>query len=206
MPRKRLTRKRVLQAAVRIVDAEGLSALSMRRLGHEVGVEAMSLYRHVANKADLLDGIHGAILEEMRIPAPRGPWQARLRALAMAFREVLVAHPNALPVFATRPAVAATSLRSVELTLQVLEGAGFKPAEQVYALQSLASYVVGLTMLQYGLVDEQYTEVAYSSLPAEEFPRLAALAVHLEETDLEQEFAFGLDALLAGLKAKARKR
>src|SRR3954454_24006069 len=91
-----LTRDRVLRAAVDVVDREGLGALSMRRLGQELGVEAMSLYRYVPSKADLLDGVYGAILADIVVPKKAAAeWRKTARAYARAFRKALVAHPNA---------------------------------------------------------------------------------------------------------------
>src|SRR5258706_5684902 len=106
-----LSRERVLEAALQIVDREGLEAISMRRLGDALGVEAMSLYNHVPNKAAVLDGVFERVLAELPVLKPgRKSWRAVLKAQALALRDVLAAHPNALPLFATRPAVTEASL------------------------------------------------------------------------------------------------
>src|SRR5687767_13509300 len=99
-PKQPLTRERVLAAAVRIVDREGLEALTMRRLGEALGVEAMSLYRHVPGRGALLDGIHETILSELPDPPRIADWMDAVLAQARAYREVLTAHPNALVLFA----------------------------------------------------------------------------------------------------------
>src|SRR5262245_24793657 len=127
MARAGLTRDKVLERAVQLVDEEGLDALSMRRLGEALGVQAMSLYRHVSDKADLLDGVHGAILAAVPVPARRGPWATRARALARSVREALRAHPRALVLFATRPAVVPASLALFEEALAIVSESGLDP-------------------------------------------------------------------------------
>ena len=203
--RATITRAKVLEAALRLVDGQGLKALSMRRLGQELGVEAMSLYRHVSSKADVLDGIHGAILAEMELPPLRGSWSTRLGSLAHAFRRVLCAHPNALPVFASRPAML-PSLKHVEAVLGVLESAGFDRLSQLQALHTVVAYVVGSAFLQLGLVEDQESRLALGDLSGADLPHLAAAAPLLEGYDEEAEFTFGLDLLVRGLEARARRR
>jgi AcrR family transcriptional regulator len=198
---KGLSRERVLEAAVRLVDERGLEGLTMRALGRALGVEAMSLYRHVGGKADLLDGIQGAILAEMEVPPQQGPWRERLRSLCLAFRQVLLSHPRALGVFNSRPAVAPSSLEHTEAVLEVLASAGFSPEEQLYALHGLVGLIVGLTGLQLGLVEREEAEVDYAAL-ADAHPRLSE-AGRLE-VDGEEELAFALDAFLRGLEARRR--
>jgi AcrR family transcriptional regulator len=200
-----LTRDRVLRAAVDVVDREGMDALSMRRLGEELGVEAMSLYRYVPSKADLLDGIHEAILAEVVVPKGGRDWTKTARAYARAFRAALVAHPNALSVFATRPAVTASSLRHVEVGLAVLRGAGFSVDVAVSAFQVLVTFVVGHTLSSHAPArEEERSSPAYRDLDPTEFPSLLEAAEVLRERDLDQEFEFGLDVVLVGLASKLR--
>lgn len=197
MSRGQLTRDKVLRAAVELVDEQGLEGLSMRRLGERLGVEAMSLYHHVRDKQDLLNGVHGAILEEVERPPARGTWRQRLRALGLSFRAVLGRHRRALPLFATRPAVAPSSLRAVEDCLAILAEAGFAPREQLRAFHGLVGFVVGISLLHYGFEDAAYGEF---SLDPSELPHLGR-ALSALDWDQEGEFAFGLDAFLAGLEA-----
>jgi len=123
--REALSRERILRTALDLVDREGLEAISMRRVGEELGVEAMSLYNHVANKAAILDGIFETVLAELRAPKRSPTWQAALGDRARALRAILRAHPNALPIFATRPAVTPASIAHVEAVLAALRDAGF---------------------------------------------------------------------------------
>src|SRR5687768_13119695 len=154
-PKKPLTRERVLAAAVRIVDKEGLEALTMRRLGHALGVEAMSLYRHVPGRAALLDGIHETILGELPDPPRIANWIDAIRTQARAFRAVLTAHPNALVLFATRPAVTPPSLRHVDHGLSILRRAGFSIREAMSAFQTIVTFIVGHVLSTHAVVQEE---------------------------------------------------
>jgi AcrR family transcriptional regulator len=188
---------------VAVIDREGMGALSMRRLGLEVGVEAMSLYRYVPSKADLLDGIHGTILDEVVIPSARGPWTKLVRAYARGFRKALVAHPNALSLFATRPAVSTASLRHVEIGLRLLRAAGFGVDEAVSAFQIIVTFVVGHTLSTHAPASEDERSVpAYRDLSPTEFPTVLEAAGALADHDVEQEFELGLEVLLAGLAGR----
>jgi TetR/AcrR family transcriptional regulator, tetracycline repressor protein len=201
--RETLTRDRVLRAAVDVVDQEGMEALSMRRLGQELGVEAMSLYRYVPSKADLLDGIYGMILEDIVVPRAAGDWKRTARAYARAFRKALTAHPNTLSLFATRPAVTPASLRHVESGLALLRGVGFDTEDAVSAFQVLVTFVVGHTLSSHAPArEDERSTPAYRDLDPAEFPALLEAAATLADRDLDQEFEFGLDVVLAGLSAK----
>src|SRR5262245_4902557 len=125
--RKPLTRDAILDAAIELLDRDGMTGLSMRRLGTAVGVEAMSLYHHIPNKEALLDGIHERILLTLDAPPHARTWQAFVRHQALALHRALLAHPNAIPLFATRPAATTASVQRLERYLEVLSRAGFKP-------------------------------------------------------------------------------
>jgi AcrR family transcriptional regulator len=202
--REPLSRERILQTAVAIVDREGLDALSMRRVGAELGVEAMSLYNHVGNKAALLDGVLETILDELPPLAKRRAWRATLRERGRALRDVLRAHPHALPLFATRPAVTPASLEHLESALGVLREAGFSPRDALSAFQVLYALVVGHTLGAYG-VSREASVPDYRALDETAFPRVREAARALSEHDAERELDLGLDALLAGLEARLAK-
>src|SRR4051812_32385650 len=108
-----LTRERVCAEALALVDEEGLEALSMRRLGARLGVEAMSLYRHVRDKADLLDALHAAVLGGLQAELHKGDWRELLNNLARALRKALLSHPHVVPLFATRPVRAPEALTPI---------------------------------------------------------------------------------------------
>jgi AcrR family transcriptional regulator len=196
-----LSRERILQAGLAIVDRDGLDAVSMRRLGDELSVEAMSLYNHVANKAAILDGIFETILAELPTVTSSGDWRQTAKDQARALRAVLRAHPNALPVFATRPAVTLASIARVEAFLGVLVRAGFSLPDALRALQVLSAYVVGHTIASYvpRRPDEE-SRPAYDRLSRVQFPYVREMARLLPRHDVEEEFEFGMDALIGGLE------
>jgi AcrR family transcriptional regulator len=199
----KLDREQILAATVALIDEHGLEALSMRRLGQELGVEAMSLYRHTANKSQLLDGVHETILDSMVIPELCGDWQLDLRALAGAFYNVLQAHPKAISLFATRPATTPKTLRHVERILEVLTHAGFDLSSSIQAFQLVFTYVVGHAQYYQATMSQPETpDVRYHLLPREEFPLLSQLQPVLADSLARQEFTFGLDVMLLGLQAK----
>ena len=144
--REALSRERILQAALLIVDGEGLEAISMRRVGEALGVEAMSLYNHVASKAAILDGIFETILDELPAPEKTSSWREALRDRALGLRAVLMAHPKALPLFATRPAVTPASIAHLEAVFEVLRGAGFSAKDALGVLHVISAYVIGHTL------------------------------------------------------------
>lgn len=205
--REALSRERILRTALAIVDREGLDAISMRRVGEELGVEAMSLYNHVPNKAAILDGIFETVLTELP-PAKRSlSWQAALRDRARALRSVLRAHPSALPIFTTRPAITPASIAHVEMVLDVLRSAGFSVDDSLSALQVLSAFVVGHTVASHAprRADED-SRPAYERLSEEQFPRVREAARLLAAHDVEKEFELGLEAMLSGLEKRLEGR
>ncbi|MCE9669860.1 TetR/AcrR family transcriptional regulator C-terminal domain-containing protein [Myxococcus stipitatus] len=202
-----LSRERILRAALGIVDEEGLEAISMRRLGQALGVEAMSLYNHVSNKAEILDGVFEAVLGELSPAKRESSWQAFLRERARALRSVLRAHPNALPLFATRPAVTPASIAHVEAVLEALRGGGFGIDESLSALQVLVAFVVGHTVATSATPKpDEASAPAYHQLDPTAFPRVREAASSLASHDVDAEFEFGLEALVAGLEAGRKRR
>ena len=188
----------ILAAAIELVDRDGLDALTMRRLAERLGVEAMSLYGYVRNKADLLDGIHDALLGQMTPTLDGGDPTEDIRRIARAFREVLRAHPNALPIFATRPARGESSLRQVELGLSVLERMGMPPARALATFQVLFAFVVGHALYTFGKAADA-DEVDYASLP-DALAHVRSLPAVLQARDLDAEFELGLETFIAGMQ------
>jgi TetR/AcrR family transcriptional regulator, tetracycline repressor protein len=206
--RDALSRERILRAALAIVDREGLEAISMRRVGEALGVEAMSLYNHVANKAAILDGIFEIVLAELPAARPAPSWQAALRERARALRAALRAHPNVLPMFATRPAVTPAAIAHVEAVFEVLRRAGFSADDTVSVLQVLSAFIVGHTVAACApRRPDQDSHPAYDRLDDAQFPRVREAARLLLTHDVEQEFELGLDVMLSGLEIRlARQR
>jgi TetR/AcrR family transcriptional regulator, tetracycline repressor protein len=200
--RQPLSRRRVLEEAVRFVDREGLEALTMRKLGAELGVEAMSLYNHVPNKGALLDGMVEVLLGELEIPARSRDWEVRIREGYRAFRRLAHEHPNVFPLLVNRPPVTMDGVWLVEEVLQTLREAGFGREEALHTFRSLSSYTFGYAMAEIRgfALEPDGSRLGARRLSPEEFPNLYELGPQLERVDHDAEFEFGLDLLLSGLR------
>jgi AcrR family transcriptional regulator len=199
-PHQPLTRERVLEAALALLDREGLEAISMRRVGEALGVEAMSLYRYVPSKAALLDGLYEAVLSSLPEPPPSKTASAVLCERARALRAGFRAHPHALPLFASRPAVTQASIAHVEFVLEALDRCGFSPGDALRILHVTFAFVVGHGLASYApRRSDETSHPDYTVLGEDSFPRVRAAARALVQHDPEEEFEFGLAALLAGL-------
>jgi AcrR family transcriptional regulator len=211
--KKRLSRDVVLSAALELVDAEGLDALTMRRLGQELGRDPMSLYRYAANRAALLDGVTELVLNELAIIPEDPDWQAQLRRIAHDLRLLALRHPNVVPLLVTRPLSTPLglrplgTLRPLEQILSLLIDAGFKPRDALHVYRAYYGFLYGhiLNELQEFIVDPEENEallrLGLHRLPAREFPRLRALAPVLVDYDGAAELDHGLSILLSGLAA-----
>ncbi len=144
--RGRLNRERVLRAAVAVADAGGIESLTMRKLGVELGVEAMSLYNHVANKVDLLDGMIDCVFEEIELPTDGTDWRSAMRRRAISAREVLSRHPWATGLMESRTTPGPTTLRHHDTVIGVLRAAGFSIEMVAHAYSLLDSYIYGFAL------------------------------------------------------------
>jgi AcrR family transcriptional regulator len=208
-PRERLNRDRVLQAAIALADANGIESLTMRKLGLELGVEAMSLYNHVANKTDLLDGMIDAVFGEIGLP-PDGPeWRAVLRARAISVREALARHRWAIGLMESRATPGPATLRHHDAVIGVLRGAGFSVPMAAHAYSLLDSYIYGFALQEPALPFDTGEETAalaqaiMGRFASGEYPHLTELTVeHVMQPgyDYGDEFAYGLDLILDGLE------
>jgi len=204
----------VLTKALELVDAEGLEALTMRRLGQELGRDPMSLYRYAENRAALLDGVSELVLNQLRIHPEDPDWKAQLRRIAHNLRTLALQHPNVVPLLVTRPLSTPLglrplgTLRPLEQILSLLVAAGFQPADALHVYRAYYGFLYGhiLNELQEYVVDPEENEVllrlGLHRLPAKEFPRLRALAPALAEYDGGAELEQGLTILLSGLEAQ----
>lgn len=200
-----LTRERVLRAAIELADRAGIDAVSMRRLGAELGVEAMSLYNHVPNKSALLDGIVETVINDIDLPSDIRNWQACVREMARSYREAAHAHPNIVPLVATRPFNTIASLRPVEAGFEIFKEAGFDPETAVHAFRTLAGFVTGYTLAETGTFfgeAEGDGQLTLNDLPEDEFPRLREAGRFMRSTDHDVEFEFAIDVLITGLQSK----
>jgi AcrR family transcriptional regulator len=208
-PRLPLTRERVLATAVALADRGGIGSLSMRKLAQELGVEAMSLYHHVANKDDILDGLVDVVFSEIDLPSGEEGWRAAMRRRAISAREALRRHPWATGLMESRPTPGAANLRHHDAVLGVLRGAGFSVELAAHAYSLLDSYIYGFALQEASLpfhTPEEAAEVAQAIMaefPASEYPHLTEIAVdHVLQPgyDYGNEYLFGLDLILDGLE------
>src|ERR671918_2826532 len=175
--RRPLSRRRILEAAVRFVDREGLEALSMRKLGSELGVEAMSLYNHVPNKSALLDGMVEVLLGELEVPSEDEEWERRVREAYRAFRRLAHEHPNVFPLLVVRPPDTMDGIWLVEEFLKTLRGAGFAPETSLHAFRTLSSYASGYAIAEIRgfAMEPAGSRLGASTLPREDFPSIHEL-------------------------------
>lgn len=204
-----LSKKRVLRQALALADNEGIDALSMRRLGRELDAGAMSLYHHVSNKEELLDGMVDLVFAEIDLPDGRGDWQAAMRAIAVSAREVLARHRWAIPLMESRTTPGPANMRHREAVTASLRKAGFSVQMATHANWLLNSYVYGhalqeasLPFADAGELGDMIHEVFLPQLPPEEYPYLNESARGLLESDYDpaDEFNYGLDLILGALE------
>ncbi|MFJ5927708.1 TetR/AcrR family transcriptional regulator C-terminal domain-containing protein [Kitasatospora sp. NPDC092948] len=200
-----LSRQQILDAALGLVDRDGLKGLTMRSLGEELGVEAMTLYHYVPNKDALLDGLVEQVFTAAA-PAMDGSadWRAALRAYATALREGLLRHPAVLPLATSRPAVTPATLDDIEALLRLLTAGGFPLGRALHALNSLAVFVIGHATAESLIMvgaEEAGGADWLAALEAERYPLLIRAASEGVGTDDGERFAFALEALLLGFEA-----
>jgi AcrR family transcriptional regulator len=197
---------RILEAAIAIADDSGLEALSMRRLGQALGVEAMSLYNHHANKDAILDGMVARVLAEVELPGPGGDWEQELRRCAVSLHEALRRHPWACSLVMA-PASGAEALEArlhyIDALLRTLREGGFSAEQAYHAYHAIDGHVVGFTMWELGhtsALTDATVATAMRLVESGEFPYLLE---HGEQHELEHDvtgFEFGLDLIFDGLR------
>jgi len=201
-----LDRDRILAAALRLADRDGLDALTMRRLAADLDFEAMSLYHHVPGKAALLEGLAERVLAEVRLPrvAP-GDRPAAVRSVARALRANALAHPNAIPLLGALGLGSPAARRHVEDVLELLGSAGFAPRAAFTTFLLVRSYVLGYVLWEVRHAEARAAGIIPPTeatiLAAAGLPQLASIATFVIAFDNDAEFERGLDALVAGLDA-----
>lgn len=218
-PRVPLSKERVLRAAIALADADGIEALTMRKLAEELGVEAMSLYYHVANKEALLDGVVDSLLAEIEeelggfdVTNGESDWKQALRSRILAARTVLLRHRWAPGVIETRTSMTPTLLRYMDTLLGILIEGGFSSDLGHHAMHALGSRALGFNQELFAPDDTQQDDEDSSALLAEMATQLPYIVTMLEDVvhddpdstlgwcDDQAEFEFGLDLILDGLE------
>lgn len=204
-----LSHDRIINAAVALADEEGMEALSMRRLGQSLGVEAMSLYNHVAGKEALVDGMVDRVFTEIRVPSEGAPWVAEMRRYAFSKREALERHPWATGLLESRTSPGPENMRHHEALVGCLLNAGLTATEAVRVYVAIGSYVSGFAVLnvnapwENAAEQQEAMEAVVQSMPVNDYPNSTEVVLELMRTGYEHadEFEWGLDVLLDGLRA-----
>jgi AcrR family transcriptional regulator len=210
-----LTRERLLETALAMIDADGVDALSMRRLGHAVDRDPMRLYRYAESKSALLDAITELVLADFVVPtAVDGDWEPALREAAFNYRRIALAHPKVVPLLVTRPLSTPlglrppTTLRSLESLLDLFVSAGFDDRGALHAYRLFSGFLNGHVLNEVQELVEQPEEsdallrFGLHHLHRKEFPRMRALAPTLAGYDGTVELEMGLDIIIAGLRSQ----
>ncbi len=206
--RARLTRERVLRAAIAVADEAGIDSLTMRRLGEELGVGPMALYRHVANKDDLIDAIVDIVFVEIGPPSSAGDWKTTMRDRAIAVRDALIRHRWAIGLMESRARPGPANLAHHDAVIGCLRAADFDIAMAAHAYSVLDSYIYGFAATQLALpfTAADAGEVAESMLrpfSADAYPHLMEMLTdHVMQPgyDYADEFELGLELILGGLE------
>jgi AcrR family transcriptional regulator len=205
-----LSRERVLSSALAVADAQGLSGLTIRSLAGDLGVKPMSVYHHVANKEEILDGIVDAVFGEMEVPSDQGEWRTEMTRRARSARAALRRHPWAIGLMESRTNPGPATLRHHDASIGMLRAGGFSVVLTAHALALVDSYVYGFALQEAGLPFEGPDTAAdvagtmVEQFATGQYPHLVELAeqhVMRPGYDFGDEFEFGLELILDGLAA-----
>jgi AcrR family transcriptional regulator len=201
-----LSKERVLRSAIELADQGGIDSLSMRKLAHELGVEAMSLYHYVSSKDDILDGVVDMVVSEIELTSRDGGWKAAVRKSAISFHDALRRHPWATSLMMSGTGVSQARLRYMDALLRRLREAGFSANLTHHAYHALDSHIIGSTLWHAGYSSMKLPAdfgTTFIKELANEFPYLAEHAEqHIAKPKRKgvSEFEFGLDLILDGLE------
>jgi AcrR family transcriptional regulator len=213
--RETLSREEIVDAAVRVLDTDGLDALSMRRLGQELGAGATSLYWHVRNKDELLDlvldRLVGEIVDEVSLAAP-ADWRVVAGDVARAFRRVLVRHRHITPLLGVRQAVGPNALRGLDMLVGRLSATGFTPGEAFIAGNAVINWAAGFAVFECrsplgpGATAEEQArygreyDAFLGALPPDRYPMMSQLGSLMASVTADAQFEYGLARLLDGIE------
>jgi AcrR family transcriptional regulator len=208
----RLSRAAIFTAALSLIDAEGAGALTMRRLGGEMGVEAMSLYRHVSSKDALLDGVAAQLMAEHEVAPDHRDWALTASHFSVQIRTVARAHPAAFELVGLRALNTVDAMRPVEALLAGLRQGGFPPERAIAAFRLLSGFargfalseIAGFTLANGRLANQAGARLTGDKLPAGEFPAIRELAKELARDSTDADFQAGIETIIAGLRKELR--
>ena len=208
--RARLTRERVIQAALFVADSGGLGSLTIRSLAKELGAKPMSVYYHVANKDEILDALVDIVFSEIQLPVPGGHWRTEMHKRATSAREVLRRHRWAIGLLESRTDPGPANLRHHDTVIATLQTAGFSAELTAHAYALIDSYVYGSALQEAALAfqgperDGDVVEAIMERMTEGEYPHLVHMArsYYLQPGyDFGDEFGFGLDLILDGIES-----
>ena len=215
--RQPLTRERILHVGLRLIDQLGLESFTMRKLAQDLGVDPMSLYRHFENKDALLDGVADVLWGEVELPGSETGWEALLRSMATSLRALAHAHPHAYRLLCNNQSLSLAMFRLSDVTLTYLQQAGFAQKRALEILCTVCSYAMGYAMVELSALSpvpsehgtEELTDIGRLTqimrrLPRETPAHLVEVACVLTNCDMDAQFLFGLDLMLASLKSRQR--
>jgi AcrR family transcriptional regulator len=201
-----LSRERVLDAAIKLADQGGLESLSMRKLGQELGVEAMAVYYHFANKDEVIDGIVDIVFSQIDLPASGADWKSAMRQRAVSLRDVLLRHRWAIGLMESRRKPGPANLRHHDVVIGRLRSAGLNMPTIAHAYSLVDSYVYGFALFAMNLPFDPSEEVAelgqgvLRAFPVNAYPNLVAyISAMRPGYNYGDEFEYGLDLILDGL-------
>jgi AcrR family transcriptional regulator len=208
----KFTREQLQQASLKLVDREGLAALTMRSLAAALGTGAMTLYNYVADRAELEALLVEAVAAEIEpLPGPCVDWREELRAIALAMWRAARAHPHVIPLLLTRRSVAQATLAPVEALLNALARSGRSGHELLAAFRTISGFAMGIAQAEVAgplslAGDETADEVIsrFRNLSPQDYPRLIEIAAAAATSDPEREFRAGLEIVIAGLMSRSR--
>jgi AcrR family transcriptional regulator len=215
-PRRRvLTQEAIVDAAIRVLDAEGLDAVTMRRVAQELDTGGASLYAHVDNKDDLLELVRDRVIGEMRIPDPDPEhWREQIKVCVREMRRVFVEHSDLARVNLANIPVGPNAIAKMDRMLAILRTSGLPDQVIAFASDLLALFATAVAVedssyasrLEPEEAERYFRELGeyMHSLPADRFPNMAALATAMMTGDPEERFEFGLDVLISGIEAQAK--
>jgi AcrR family transcriptional regulator len=201
-----LSRPRIVRAALRLVDEQGLAALTMRALATDLDVSPMALYNHVRDKDELVDLMFDLMLDEVDTSTTEGDWLTQLRALVHSYHQALATHHQLARAYTGRVRIGPHGLMLIERTIGLLLQGGFSPSEASDAFFALFTYTAGFQQMGH-IAPHRHTTSRdetgyYPPLPPEQIPSITAVSPHLDDVHRPERFDYGLDLLLAGLQTK----